>query len=71
MIEVNITEDEAIKVEVGETTVVMTDDYEPLKNKPRINGVELIGNKSSEDLDLLGEMSEFSNAEILKIWNEH
>lgn len=29
-----------------------TTDYEKLKNKPQINGIELIGNQMSEDLGL-------------------
>lgn len=40
--------------------------YNDLRNKPSINGVELLGNKTSEDLMLIGEIS---NAEILTIWN--
>ena len=31
-----------------------TSDYEKLKNKPQINGNELIGNKTSEELGLVG-----------------
>ena len=31
-------------------------DYEELTNKPSINEVELIGNKSSSDLDLQDEL---------------
>ena len=29
-----------------------TDDYEKLKNKPQLNGVELLGNKSFTDIGL-------------------
>ena len=31
-----------------------TKDYEGLTNKPKINNVELIGNKTSQDLDIRG-----------------
>ena len=36
----------------GEVQQVSTDDYEDLFNKPQINGVELIGNKSFRQLGL-------------------
>lgn len=41
-------------------------DYENLTHLPRINGVALLGDKSAEDLFLIGEIS---NEEILQIWN--
>lgn len=37
-----------------------TNDYNDLTNKPQINGVELTGNKTPEDLDILP----LTNAEI-------
>lgn len=37
-----------------------TNDYNDLINKPQINGVELVGNKTPEDLDILP----LTNAEI-------
>ena len=37
-----------------------TNDYNELINKPQINGVELVGNKTPEDLDILP----LTNAEI-------
>lgn len=37
---------------VGLTTVVSVNDYNDLRNKPRIEGVELIGDKSFEELNL-------------------
>lgn len=40
-----------------------TTDYNELDNKPQINSVELIGNKSFEDLG----MSALSNMEIFEI----
>ena len=45
--------------------VVYEKNYENLKNKPRINDVELIGNKSFEDL---GDIP-LSNIEILNMYN--
>ena len=41
-------------------------DYEKLINLPCINGHQLIGDKSAEDLQLFGEIE---NTEILQIWN--
>ena len=37
---------------VGSTTVVSVNDYNDLRNKPSIEGVELIGDKSFEELNL-------------------
>lgn len=37
---------------IGEVIALVNDDYETLKNKPQINGIELIGNKTGEELDL-------------------
>ena len=37
---------------VGSTTVVSVNDYNVLRNKPSIEGVELIGDKSFEELNL-------------------
>ena len=39
-------------------------DYNHLDNLPKINGETLIGNKSDEDLGLLGEDSELSEEEL-------
>ena len=40
-------------------------DYEQALNKPRINGVELVGNKTNEDLNI----SAISNGEIEDLLN--
>ena len=45
--------------------VIYEKNYENLKNKPSINDVELIGNKSFEDL---GDIP-LSNIEILNMYN--
>ena len=43
-----------------------TNDYNDLVNKPRINGVELVGDKTTEELDILpltnAEIDEFMNS---------
>ena len=43
--------------------VAGTSDYEKLKNKPHLNGVELVGNKSFEDVGLVA----LSNSELEKL----
>ena len=43
------------------------DDYNELKNKPRINGVELVGDLSSHDIHVQHEMDEITNEEIHQI----
>ena len=42
-----------------------SNDYEQALNKPRINGVELVGNKTNEDLNI----SAISNSEIEGLLN--
>lgn len=41
-----------------------TSDYEELENQPQINGVTLLGNKTSSDLGLQEELSFATNSEI-------
>lgn len=64
--------------------VQISGDYDTLKNKPQINYVELIGNKTLDDLNIanknqvqnelsnkldVSDLEELSNNEILAIWN--
>lgn len=59
-------EAQANEYTVGSEEKVMvsgTSDYEKLKNKPRLNGVELVGNKSFEDVGLVA----LSNSELEKL----
>lgn len=44
----------SLDIEIGGSVVHIVDDYEKLKNHPQINGVELIGNKTTEDLGIVG-----------------
>lgn len=60
---------EEIKMEVDEKIEQNTpgsgiDDYEELYNLPRINGVKLLGNKTSEDLKLQPEGEYLTNDDI-------
>lgn len=45
-------------------------DYEKLFNKPKINNVELIGNKNLEDLDIQEKMDYLTNMEIEQLIGE-
>lgn len=57
----------------GDVQRVSTQDYNDLYNKPRINGVELIGDKSTEDLHIEGDKHfVFSQLTPATTWNiEH
>lgn len=61
------TEKEIITFE--EDAKVGTNNYEKLLNKPKINNIELIGNKKSKDLKIQDEMEVLSNLEIEKMIN--
>lgn len=47
-----VGDNEAATLGVESTTVVSVNDYNDLRNKPSIEGVELIGDKSFEELNL-------------------
>ena len=52
----------------GSVMEVHTDDYDELRNKPKINEVEVIGNKAGADYKLLdGEYATY--AEIMEYLN--
>lgn len=55
-----IQSDQDIRFSFGETHEVSVRDYEQLDNKPQIEGVTLIGDKSFEELNL----QKVTNAEI-------
>lgn len=57
----------------GDVQRVSTQDYNDLYNKPKINGVELIGDKSTEDLHIEGDKHfVFSQLTPATTWNiEH
>lgn len=70
-IRLTIADNEAVQLTAGEgssslmlnagpTTVVSENDYEALRNLPSINGVELIGNKTTEDLGIEAGVSSFN-----------
>lgn len=61
-------EDKQLELNVDNTSIYEKN-YEKLDNLPKINGNVLIGNKTSEQLNLPDEMEEISNLEILEIFN--
>lgn len=58
-------EDGDMNAELGEVTRVSTSDYKDLLNKPSINGVTLVDDKSFEELGV----ETLRNSEILEIFN--
>lgn len=61
-------EKEMVSIEEGSSTGG-TNNYNNLTNKPKINNVELKGNKTSKQLGLQEEMDSLTNMEIEKILN--
>lgn len=57
--------DDALTASFGDVQLVSTTNYDELYNKPKINGVTLMGDRSFEDL---GENS-MTNMEIASIFN--
>lgn len=60
-----LEDDSGIKAKFGEVIKAKTGDYEELNNLPSINGVELMKDKSFEDLGV----ETLKNSEILEIFN--
>lgn len=78
-LQTNITteEDEKIYIEVENPPTIEvevdgneenTKDYEKLVNKPKINGVEVVGEKSSSDYGLQDEIAFCTNLDIDKLF---
>lgn len=59
----SLEEEQKLSGTLEKADVIYKDDYEQLKNKPFINGVELIGNKTTEDL---GDVA-LTNLEIFNL----
>lgn len=67
-INVEIPRSDSINIDIDSTkTVVIGGDYPPLRYKPQINSIELIGNKTSKQLKLQDEMDAMTIQEIEKI----
>lgn len=63
----SFAENDALNARFGEVHRVAAGSYPQLADKPQINGVELIGNKTSHDIKVQGEMDVLSVQEIEKI----
>lgn len=68
----DIDKDNDIKMNIEDNDVIIDMDsqigyYPLLLNKPKINEVTLIGNKTSEELHLQHKMNEITNQEIDEI----
>lgn len=68
-IEVEVLETDAIDVGI-DTPIIQTgsNDYEELNNKPKINGVEVVGEKVSSDYGLQDEITFCTNLDIDKLF---
>ena len=62
---VEVNEEDDLRVDGGDDSVKVIRDYNQLKNRPKIEGVTLVGDKTFEELGLL----EMSNSEIQDIIN--
>ena len=58
--------DKSFDEDFGEIHNIVEKNYEKLRNKPQIENIEMVGNKSFEDLGI----TEISNIEILEIANK-
>lgn len=56
-------------VTIEEGAIGGTDNYNYLNNKPKINDIELKGNKTTKQLGLQEEMESLTNMEIEEILN--
>lgn len=59
------TLERSMEFETGTVIQLAGTDYEKLKNKPKINGVELSQNKSFNDLGLRST----TTLELIRLWN--
>ena len=68
-IDIEIMEEDIIDVDMETDNIeVVTSDYEQLNNLPKINDVQLKGNKTAKELKLQNEMKEITNLELEQIF---
>lgn len=67
--EIAIIENDSNEIVTFEENIGGTSNYNYLTNKPQINSIELIGNKTSSELKLQGEMEALSNMDIENLLN--
>ena len=63
-IKVCLKQETPLRVNFGQVQQIHSDNYEDLYNKPQINDITLIGNKTSTQLKLQHEMQELSDSDI-------
>ena len=69
-VEIGIQHDsEEIEIGLEKRALVYEHDYEKLENLPQINSVQLIGNKTGDDLELQDKLELITRAEIRDIIN--
>lgn len=69
-LDIILDEQNSIDAEIENSDIVptgTTKNYEILDNKPQINGVELVGNKNANDLNLQERIEVLTNLEIEEI----
>ena len=64
-IDINIPAKPTISMQIGEAHV--SANYTALTHKPKINSVELVGDKSASDLNLQSKMDALTTQEIEQI----
>lgn len=55
--------------EGDEVVIEGINEYKELANLPKLNGVTIVGNKTTSDFGLQEELSELSTTEIIELWN--
>lgn len=80
LFDIEMESDEELDADFGEVQQVVTSNYERLQNKPSINNIELIGDKSSEDLKIVlrgtkaewdSQPSLLSEKNVIYIYTDH
>ena len=69
-LDIILDEQNSIDAEIENSDIVSTGttkNYEILDNKPKINSVELVGNKNANDLNLQERIEVLTNLEIEEI----
>lgn len=59
----------SLDFDLGNATTIIENDYEKLKNKPKINSYTLIGDKNGNELNLVNGSDFLTNIEIEELLN--
>lgn len=63
-------DDNEEEISIFEEVVTGTSDYKYLTNKPKINDIEIVGNKTSSEYGLQDKMEKLSNIDIEELLNK-